>query len=136
MWEKTFPKPPEPNWEEIYTSENWELEIAPPETEVQHLYQPRQNHGRAYPRTNEDCARPCEHIRENCDGSRPEERQMTEQQVREETLIEMMEEHEPDYIDDYDKAEADLLDDIGFDAGPAADDDHFGFDDDHPVHDS
>jgi hypothetical protein len=30
-WESSFPTRPEPTWEEIYTSDNWELEIVPPE---------------------------------------------------------------------------------------------------------
>ena len=29
-WETSFPTRPEPTWEEIYTSDNWELEIVPP----------------------------------------------------------------------------------------------------------
>ncbi len=30
-WKRSFPSRPEPTWEEIYTSDNWELEIVPPE---------------------------------------------------------------------------------------------------------
>jgi hypothetical protein len=29
-WESSFPTSPEPTWEEIYTSDNWEFEIGPP----------------------------------------------------------------------------------------------------------
>jgi hypothetical protein len=32
-WELTFPTSPEPTWEEIYSSDNWELEIVPPALE-------------------------------------------------------------------------------------------------------
>jgi hypothetical protein len=39
-WELAFRTSPEPTWEEIYTSENWELEVVPPEFQEGQSHQP------------------------------------------------------------------------------------------------